>query len=313
MENTNTTCKNCGARFSGKYCNNCGEKVYTDHDKSILHFFEEALHFLTHFEGTFFRTLKVIFTRPGKLSLDYCDGLRKKYFKPLPFFMLLVVLYFIFPLFNGLNMPFRSFLYEEYGVKIASKKTRIDIDSLYGTIHTALLNKNFASKDEELLYHSRYTDSVFKATPKLYKVETAYNKKSEKTSKLLLLILIPLTAFVLWVFSLRKKKYFFDHLVLATEINSFFLLFTFFILPVIALIMYKLAPGMAAKALTQTNIVLVSYSVIGIYCTLAFHLFYKDRWWWSILKSGIIAFVYYCITMIIYKIILFAITLYLFT
>ena len=47
-------CKNCGNFFYGNYCNICGEKVYTEHDKSILHFFEDAVHFLTHFEGNFF-------------------------------------------------------------------------------------------------------------------------------------------------------------------------------------------------------------------------------------------------------------------
>jgi hypothetical protein len=30
-------CKNCGNSFAGKFCNNCGEKVYTDHDKSFAH------------------------------------------------------------------------------------------------------------------------------------------------------------------------------------------------------------------------------------------------------------------------------------
>lgn len=27
-------------------CNNCGEKVYTDHDRTLVHFFEEGIHFL---------------------------------------------------------------------------------------------------------------------------------------------------------------------------------------------------------------------------------------------------------------------------
>ena len=76
-------CKNCGNRFTGKYCNVCGEKVYTEKDKSIKYIIEEGFHFLTHFEGTFLKSLKAIITRPGTLSLDYCNGIRKKYFKPL--------------------------------------------------------------------------------------------------------------------------------------------------------------------------------------------------------------------------------------
>ena len=54
--------------------------------------------------GTFFNTLKKIFTKPGQLSVDYCNGKRKTYFKPLSLFLLLVVVYLLFPVFEGLNM-----------------------------------------------------------------------------------------------------------------------------------------------------------------------------------------------------------------
>ena len=73
-------CKNCQHEFTGKFCNQCGEKVYSEHDKSLKHVFEEGFHFLTHFEGTFFNTLRTIVLRPGKLSLDFCYGIRKRYF-----------------------------------------------------------------------------------------------------------------------------------------------------------------------------------------------------------------------------------------
>ena len=104
MQTPSHICKNCNHAFTGKYCNHCGEKVYSEKDRSVLHFFEEGLHFITHFEGTFFNTLKKIFTRPGQLSVDYCNGKRKTYFKPLSLFLLLVVLYLLFPFFEGLNM-----------------------------------------------------------------------------------------------------------------------------------------------------------------------------------------------------------------
>src|SRR5690348_17578368 len=35
-EMTDHTCKNCGNRFSGKFCNQCGEKVYTDRKSTRL-------------------------------------------------------------------------------------------------------------------------------------------------------------------------------------------------------------------------------------------------------------------------------------
>lgn len=37
------TCKNRGNQFTGNFCNRCGEKVYTDHDKSVSHFLKTPL------------------------------------------------------------------------------------------------------------------------------------------------------------------------------------------------------------------------------------------------------------------------------
>src|SRR5918993_3822483 len=140
------SCKHCGNYFNGKYCNKCGEKVYTDHDKSIPHFFEEAFHFLTHFEGTFFTTIKTIFSRPGKLSSDYCNGIRKKYFKPLPLFMLLVVLYLVFPIFSGLNTPFQFYLNKgSIANALVTKSTGTNIDSLVSQVNGHMAGKTFVT------------------------------------------------------------------------------------------------------------------------------------------------------------------------
>src|SRR5689334_1275203 len=104
MESATINCKNCGHSFSGKYCNNCGEKVYTEHDRTFMHFVEEGMHFITHLDGTLINTIRTMFKSPGKLSVDYCAGKRKTYFKPLSFFLLLVVIYLLFPFFQALNM-----------------------------------------------------------------------------------------------------------------------------------------------------------------------------------------------------------------
>ncbi len=306
------TCKNCGNQFVGKYCNRCGEKVYTPHDKSVPHFFEDALHFLTHFEGTFFNTLKAIFTKPGKLSLDYCDGLRKKYFKPLPFFMLLVVLYLIFPMFTGLNMPFAYYLNKgSYANHVTGKKTGVNIDSLQVSIDAIVNKKNLQLTNEWYGYRYRVADSIIKTNPSLAKLETAFNKKSEKTSKILLLVLLPLLAIVLWLFSIRKKRLFFDHLVLSTEINSLYLLISFFIMPPVIMFLYKVFPHIAIQYLSDFSIAAFSSTLLGIYTAAAFRRFYGDAGWWAILKAILMIIAHYFIVQLIYKFILFAVTFYL--
>jgi hypothetical protein len=196
---TTITCQNCGYQFTGNYCNNCGEKVYTAHDKSILHFLEEGLHFITHFDGSFFSTLKAIFTKPGKLSSEYTAGIRKRYFKPLSFFLLLVVLYLLFPLLPGLNMQLRYHL-EQFP---------------------------YASLAKQWVQHFMQTHRDISA----HQLSEMFAAKSEKTSKLLLFIIIPLTALPLWLFVKKQRPYFFDSLIFSTEYNSYFLVTQFFIIP----------------------------------------------------------------------------------
>ena len=119
------TCKACHNRFTGKYCNVCGEKAFDEHDKSMAHVAEEVFHFVSHLDGTLINTLRAIFTKPGQLSLDYCNGIRKKYFKPVSFFLLLVVVYLLFPVFRGLNMPLEGHFKQNfygYYVSVCAEK-----------------------------------------------------------------------------------------------------------------------------------------------------------------------------------------------
>lgn len=222
-------CKNCGQEFAGKFCNNCGEKVYTVHDKSILHFTEEGLHFITHFEGSFFRTLKAIFVTPGKLSADYTNGVRKKYFKPLSFFLLLVVLYLLFPLLSGLNMPMTYHLHQFPYSAMAQNWVQHFLDK-----------------------HPTFT---------IKQVEDMFAAKSEKTSKLLLFVIIPLVALPLWLLFKKQRPYYFDSLIFSTEFNSFFLIIQFFIVPLL-ITMYNLIASLLNLPFYRGELVLSIMEII---------------------------------------------------
>jgi hypothetical protein len=196
-------CKNCSAPVTEKFCGRCGEKVYSESDKSFKHLFEEAFHFMTHFEGKFFTTLKTILWRPGKLSLDYCGGIRRKYFKPLSFYLLLIIAYLLFPVFEGLNMQLKYY----YN------------NALYG---------NYAEeKAEEVKTKKGYSDE---------KLAEVFHQKGEKTSKFLLFILIPAMALVSYGFGFWKRRFYFDHFIFATEVVSFALFYGFLFLPLIIIL-----------------------------------------------------------------------------
>lgn len=277
MENI-SHCKNCGRQLGGKFCCNCGEKVYKEEDKKIVYFFEESFHFITHFEGKLFTTFKTIFTRPGQLSLDYCNGIRKKYFKPLSLFLVVVVLYLLFPKFQGLNMKFTTYLnkqynYSWYGIPVAKNKIN----------HLKITGNDLAEN---------------------------YNTKSEKFAKPLLLILLPFTAVVLWLLFFRRRL-FFDHFVLGVELNAVLIGLQFLIVPLLATISTAIyAP--AEQFFWDADISIFSFlqtSLMLIITATAIKRFYNQNWWLTITKSVLFLSLYLLIVVYLYKMLLYLIVM----
>jgi len=264
-------CKNCGYNFTGKFCNLCGEKIYTEKDKSIKHIVGEGFHFLTHFEGNFFNTLKAIFTRPGKLSLDYCNGVRKKYFKPLSFFLMLVILYLLFPVFEGLNM------------KLEFHK----IHNVYG---------RYATNEVDNILKERNISEL--------QLAESFRNSGEKVSKFLLFIVIPFMALFSWLLGLKKKYY--DHFIFSVEASSFFILCGFLLLPFIISII-SLVTGYRHENEGRTSIAILL--IFLIYLILAAKRFFNFKWWYSILYAILFTFVFIVFLEYIYKLILFLIAI----
>ena len=277
MEQTVNNCKNCGNRFTGRYCNNCGEKVYQEHDKSVLHFMEESFHFVTHFEGTFFTTLKYIFTQPGRLSELYCSGIRKSLFKPISLFLLLVVIYLLFPVFEGLNQR------------------------LYYHTHSIFYGDWAMEKARLVILKNNWTDA---------QLSEAFHKKSEKVSKLLLLVLLPLTALFFWAFTFRKRPYFFDQMVFSTEINCMYIIWNFLILPFLVSLIILAAKGIGGYKLAVGDEEMIPFNAVElIYVAIAARRFYSLKWRQSIGLALLFFFAHAIIVQIIYKFLLFAITI----
>lgn len=204
MQLAEAVCKNCGLNFIGKYCSNCGEKLHTEKDKKVSNIVKEGFHFLTHFDGTLFTTIKTIFKFPGRLSLDYCNGIRKKYFKPLPFFLLLVIIYLLFPVFEGLNQK------------------------LYYHTHNGIYGNYALEKCLSIMNEKHLTEG---------ELAQLFHQKGEKISKFLLFIIIPLMALFTWLLGYTKRNLYFEHFIFSSEESSFFILWGFLILPIITLLL----------------------------------------------------------------------------
>jgi hypothetical protein len=272
------TCKNCRNIFIGKYCNLCGEKVYTEHDKSIKHLVEEGAHFITHFEGTFLVTLKTILTQPGQLSLDYCNGIRKKYFKPLPFFLMLIVLYLIFPIFEGLNMGLENHIGNRFYGDYAANE-----------INHIMSKKNWTMEETAVKFHA----------------------VSEKVSKFLLFIIIPVMSLLSWPLLHKKRKLYFDHFIFATETASFFLLWGFLLLPLLLVLFLKIVVTLGGNFVFGDEAVTAFLLLLPFffYVWKAFKRFYQLSNVSAFLYALLYTIVFILFVLVVYKFLLFLISI----
>lgn len=93
-------CLNCGCALDGAYCRCCGQAAHVH--RSLGAFGHDIAHSVLHFEGKLFRTLPLLFFRPGELTRRYVHGERAKFVSPVALFLFSVFTMFaVFSLIGG--------------------------------------------------------------------------------------------------------------------------------------------------------------------------------------------------------------------
>jgi hypothetical protein len=95
----NPDCLNCGARLSGQYCGNCGQRSAT-RLISIWQLLAEAFGDLFELDSRLWRTLIPLLIRPGLLTHDYLLGRRMRYMPPFRMYLVLSLIFFVVAFFN---------------------------------------------------------------------------------------------------------------------------------------------------------------------------------------------------------------------
>ncbi|MBV7258252.1 DUF3667 domain-containing protein [Erythrobacter crassostreae] len=97
------SCLNCGARPTGDFCQNCGQKLHVHRTLSAIG--HDLVHGVLHLDGKFWRTIPLLLFKPGKLTRRYIDGERAKFVSPMAMFLFGVFAMFAAFQFAGLSVP----------------------------------------------------------------------------------------------------------------------------------------------------------------------------------------------------------------
>jgi hypothetical protein len=174
----NPDCLNCGTTLvSGQnFCAQCGQKADT-HRISLHEITHDAIHYFTHADKGIFHLLKALAKRPGKVAMEYIDGKRKTYFKPLNFFLIVA----------GIVVFVTSTLHQDYprpANRPASMGTQVAPDSAQMAKYRAMGMRAARA-----------------------------NKFTSKYSNVISMLATPLFAGFFWLFYSRGRYSYLEHLV----------------------------------------------------------------------------------------------------
>lgn len=89
------TCLNCNYVVDKRFCPNCGQEN-TESRKTFFHLFVHFFEDITHYENTFWKTIKNLIFRPASLSKEYLSGKRMSYLAPVRLYIFVSFVTFFF-------------------------------------------------------------------------------------------------------------------------------------------------------------------------------------------------------------------------
>ncbi|MES2274446.1 MAG: DUF3667 domain-containing protein [Bacteroidota bacterium] len=264
-------CKTCGNTHPENYCPTCGEKSFDPKQLSFREFSEELFEGFMHFDNKFFRTIKTLITKPGQLSLEYTQGRRVYFMKPIQLFLVVNLIFFVLAWNNMYSLSLYNYItYTPF--------------THYNTQHiiTDLLAKNNLSLSE-------YTQ--------------LFNEKIKSLSKELIFLFIPLYGSVFALFFFKKKQYFVEHLVFATHFCVFILLLALASFYLVTLPFYAITRINYSANFDNVSS-LIAQICVALYAGFAINRFYRPRLVWTIVIALLIGLSFFSFIQL-YRMVLF--------
>ncbi|PKW30224.1 DUF3667 domain-containing protein [Flavobacterium lindanitolerans] len=247
----NKTCLNCNYVVENKFCPNCGQEN-TETRQSFHYLFTHFIEDLTHYDGSFWKTIKGLLFKPGYLTKTYLEGKRKKFVPPVKLYIFISFVTFFLPtLLPGPSLIKFNEKKDVEKQEVKTTKEEVNKESEKGLkemndeVEEELSGidlpnrpriKNLTQLDsiqKNSQKAEKLSDFEYNATKKIIKILKSknraelWNKAMESfvhTLPKVLFLYMPIFAFFLWLMHDKKKWYYFDSGVFTLHYFSFLLL-----------------------------------------------------------------------------------------
>jgi hypothetical protein len=310
---TEKDCLNCRGHVEDRYCTHCGQENI-EVKESVKHLTSHFFADLTHYDSKLLTTLKDLILKPGFLTHEYLTGRRTRYLHPVRMYVFVSFLYFFVSLsFNHVeerenkaivtiaSKTARKQIIDSLKTALLLNK-RNPKDSVIESVLASIAADSLPDKDLFIIFNISSRDLVVfdslqhllpynkRATglkPWLYnhwlKTYRLYGQKGSvllvrnRTEHLipkLMFFLLPIFAWLLYVFHDRRKYFFVDHLIFSLHFHTaVFMIFLIFYVT-----------NLVFPSLTK-NFNGVEYILALVYLGIALNNTYKQSVWVMIAKE----------------------------
>ncbi|NOT36038.1 MAG: DUF3667 domain-containing protein [Saprospiraceae bacterium] len=281
-------CDNCGANFvkDANFCQNCGQENHVP-NQPIKHLVLEFFESLFHFDTKFFYSLKNLILFPGKMTKEFNENKRARFVPPIRQYIFVSAIFFIIvnyvtnKSFNSENVQYSSgpLDIEVNDFAIDSTDNIEDLQKMNNHQLDSVLKVKLEGKAPGTL-----TKIAFKQFVQLSKGQGTFLSKlmnlGIKYFSIMLFILMPFFAFLLWLIFHKRKKNYYEYLIFSIQYHtvSFVLLSCLLLIYTILdsdwiiaagfvlLIIYLYKSMKLNYGLTRIKSALLSSSVFFVYC-----------------------------------------------
>ncbi len=259
----------------GPYCAQCGQETVVSRLR-LRDFSHEYLQNFVTLEGRLWRSLWLLVSQPGQLTLEFLAGRRRSYVRPIPLYLSLSFLLFVL---LALTPPASLFQLDDTGTGAAAPAATSKGQTTQRKPSATSTAKDKLPTLEELELQMDLPQWLKPLGKRYYKaIEQFKNDPHVASQRLLSAVLakLPYAAFLLVpVFAVytrllfwRRNRGYAEHFLFALHLHAFVFL--------TLLVVYGLAPDALAPWLFWSWL---------IYLTLALRRLFGGRWWVQCLRA----------------------------
>jgi Protein of unknown function (DUF3667) len=259
------TCLNCQEIVEQRFCPNCGQEN-KETKESFHYLFVHTLEDLVHYDSGFWKTIKYLLFSPAKLTLEYLKGKRASYVPPVKLYIFIsFITFFLISLLPSTKIETKDAVifnknekkFENDSLTLNNFNSLKEYDSIQNLLPETKKSKGFDRYIERKIIEKSH---LFNSTYFLENFIKSIFKNIPKT----LFIIMPLFAFVIWLFHNKRKWYYFEHGIFTIHYFSMILL-SFTIYSIIEFVLIWLSPTFWTSIINIMTFVLLVWWIFYFY------------------------------------------------